>query len=288
MKMIVSFVCCVLLMSFSSCDRFKQSPQTTSGDVRIVCVSKQLTELLFALGAGNKIVAVDLSSTYPPEATKLPTVGYHRMLSAEGITSLNPTVVLHDGNVAPEAVITQLKKVGVVLQEFKAEGTIEATEDLIRTLGRQFNAENRADSLCKKLEGDIKLAEQARSQYTSTPKIVIVHFGRVVNNYLVMGRRGTATKILEWAGGVNGVEAIEGMKPITPELLAAAQPDIILATDFGFDRLGSVEKFKELPGIALTPAAKNNKIYRVEEHDLVYLGPRTGEIVMQMMKLIHQ
>jgi len=62
---------------------------------------------------------------------------------------------------------------------------------------------------------------------------------------------------------------------------------VIIATDFGFDKMGGAEKFKEEPGVALTNAAKNNRIYRFEEHDLVYFGPRTAENILKLMKLIH-
>ena len=292
MRRIPVFIgCLILIVGLNACNRFKQVPsnQQTSGNVRIVCVSKQLTELIFALGAGDKLVGVDLSSTYPPEATKLPTVGYHRLLSAEGITSLHPTVVFHDGNIAPEAVMKQVAEVGIPIREFKGSNTIQETEQLMRTLGKEFNAEGRADSLCRKLETDMDAVEQRRAQFVSKPRVMIIHFGRVINNYLVMGQRGTATKILEWAGAQNAVDFDQGMKPLSAELVASANPDVILLTDFGYDRFGGVENVKsQLAGIALTAAARNNKIYRVEEHDLVYLGPRTGEIVQNMMELIHR
>ena len=77
-----------------------------------------------------------------------------------------------------------------------------------------------------------------------------------------------------------------GMKQLSAEVVAASDPDIIFLTDFGYDRLGAREKIMELPGVAGTTAAKNGRIYRVEEHDLVYLGPRTGQIVQTMQKLI--
>ena len=66
-------------------------------------------------------------------------------------------------------------------------------------------------------------------------------------------------------------------------------PDVIIATDYGFDQMGSMEKFiAGVPGVALTNAGKNKNIIRFEEHDLVYMGPRTGENVMLIQKLIHQ
>ena len=103
-----------------------------------------------------------------------------------------------------------------------------------------------------------------------------------------MGTRGTADAMLKLAGGINAADT-SSFRDLSPEVIAGEQPDIILATDFGWDRLGGdIEKFKELPGIGLTPAAKNGKIYRIEEHDLVYFGPRTGENVLLIAELIHK
>ena len=84
------------------------------------------------------------------------------------------------------------------------------------------------------------------------------------------------------------VNDVKGMRQLSAEVVAASDPDIILLTDFGYDRLGSQQKIMELPGVAGTKAAKNHRVYRVEEHDMVYIGPRTGENVLQLQKLIHQ
>ncbi|MCB2407845.1 heme/hemin ABC transporter substrate-binding protein [Hymenobacter lucidus] len=281
-----------LLLASVACNRFGNDDKTANdapGKERIVSVSKQLTEMIFALGAGDKLVGVDLSSTYPAAAKKLPTVGYHRLLNSEGIVSLKPTVVYSDGNVAPVAVMTQLQKVGIPIKEFKQTKTIEEACQLLQQLGDGFGRRAQADSLAKQLTADMATAAAKRQEFGGKPvKVVIIHYGLQKNIYLAMGQKSTGTQMLEWAGGVNSIDATEGMKPISPELIAAAQPDVILATDFGYDRMGGLEKFKTLPGVALTPAAKNNRIYRVEEHDMVYLGPRTGQNVLKLMELIHQ
>ena len=104
MKKII-FLSIILL---TACGRFSNKDQKEENAERIVCIAKQYNEIIFALGAQKSLVAVDLSSTYPPEIKKLPTVGYHRALSAEGILSIKPTLVIHDNNVGPEAVMKQL------------------------------------------------------------------------------------------------------------------------------------------------------------------------------------
>ncbi|HEV7232004.1 MAG TPA: ABC transporter substrate-binding protein [Bacteroidia bacterium] len=283
----------LIAIVISSCGRFGNKEEEKRKDTeRIVCVSKQLTELIFALGAGDKVVAVDLSSTYPEAVKKLPTVGYHRMLSAEGIISMKPTVVFYnsgqDASIGPATVLPQLQKVGIPLKEWKGTDNIEDTKALIRDLGAYLHAETKADSLCKKLDADMQLATARLKGYTDKPSVMIIHFGRASNIYFPFGHQGAGNSMIEWAGGVNAIDTSSKFRTLSAEILVKCQPEVILATEFGYDRLGGLDKFKELPGIALTPAAKNNRIYRIEEHDLLYFGPRTGENVLKLIELIHK
>lgn len=285
MKYLSIIACALLLMS---CGRFGNKDEKEEHKERIVCLSKQYNEIIYALDAGQDLVAVDLSSTYPEEIKKLPTVGYHRALSAEAIIAANPTLIIHDNNIGPEHVTQQLEKLKMPMMVFKTKGEdIESAKGLIREMGAYFHKETKADSLCNKLDSDMKMALDNAKQYTDTPKVVIIHFGRASNIYLTMTGKGTAGKMIGWAGGKIPVQGEKGMVQISPEIIASANPDVILLTDFGYDRLGTMEKVKELPGVASTNAARSNRIYRVEEHDMVYIGPRTGENVLKLQQLIH-
>ncbi len=270
-----------------ACNQFGNKNKVTGKD-RIVCVSKQLTELMFALHQGDKIVGLDLTSTYPPETKNITRVGYHRHLSAEGIISLDPTIVIHQNDVAPPEVMPQIDKVGIPVKVYPSAVTLDSTKILIRMLGKDYGEDTAAEKIVKKLDIDLAKTDSIVKKYPTKPKVLIIHFGQQQNQYFVMGTRGTADAILKLAGGVNAADT-SSFRDLSPEVIAREQPDIILATDFGWDRLGGdIEKFKELPGIALTPAAKNGKIYRIEEHDLVYFGPRTGENVLLIAELIHK
>jgi iron complex transport system substrate-binding protein len=257
--------------------------------LRIVSVSKQLTEIIFAVGGDTALVGVDISSTWPPAAKKITAVGYHRALNPEGIISLNPSVVWNDGNWGPPSTIEQLKKVGIPLRQFDGGNTIDSTERLIRQIAAEFHNQRAGNSICAALDADMQRADSLRKTYAGQPplRVLVVHFGQAANQYFVLSHRGTQQQMLEWAGAVNAADTAQKWKNLSPEVIALAQPDVILATDYGFDLQGSVEKFKKLPGIALSPAAKNNRIYRIEEHDLVYLGPRTGKNVYNLIRLIH-
>ena len=275
-----------------SCGRFGNKDKKEHLDERIISASKQYTEIIYALGADSSLVAVDISSTYPPEAKELPTIGYHMKLSFEGIMSAKPTLLLHHGgnySIGPEYVVRQLEKLKIPMKTFDTKATdIPTTKQLIKEMGAYFNKEHQADELCEQLDADMQKALQHRNQYSDTVKVVVMHFGQAMNIYLAVGRNSTAGQMIEWAGGIIPIEK-KGMERITsPELIAKANPDVILLTDFGYDRLGSQKEILELPGVALTNAAKNNRIYRVEAHDLIYFGPRTGENVLKLQALIHQ
>lgn len=245
---------------------------------------------MFALHAQQNIVAVDISSTYPDEIKKLPTVGYHRALSAEAILAMNPTLILQDNNIGPEAVVKQLNDLKIPMKDFgKHSNTVAGTDSLIREMGSYFHREKEADSLCTKLEKDMAVAKEKATAAADSVKVLIIHFGQASNIYLVMTQKSTAARMVEWAGGKLAINDGKGMKQLSPELVAAADPDVILMTDFGYDRLGgSLEKIKDLPGVSATRAFQNNRIFRIEEHDLVYMGPRTGENVQLIQQLIHQ
>ncbi len=271
-----------------SCGRFGNEDKKKDHEERIVCISKQYSEIIYALGAEENIVAVDVSSTYPPDIKKLPTIGYHRALAVEPILSMKPTLILEDNNIGPEHVVTQLRDLKIPMKQFgHYENTIAGTDSLIREMGRYFHKEEKAEELCQRLDADMYYAKEQAFLYDKKPKVLVIHFGQANNIYLVMTKNSNAGKLIEWAGGEMAVDGERGMIQLSPEVVAKSDPDIILLTDFGYDRLGSTEEVGTLPGISSTRAFKEGKVYRVEEHDMVYFGPRTGGSVVALQGVIH-
>jgi iron complex transport system substrate-binding protein len=273
------------------CGRFSNKEVDGKKDLRIVCLSKHLTEMVFVLGKGHNIVACDLSSTYPDSAKLLKTVGYHRALSPESIIAMEPDLVIHSNDIGPENVLPQIKKAGLNIKVFGGANTIDSAKLLLTALGQFFGEEKKADSISKKMGADIEKAAEALKTIAAkdTPTVMIIHFGRANNVYFVMsGRGGVGDKMIALAGGKTARYDAKGARQISAEAVATANPDIIIATDFGFDQMGSMEKFATgVPGVSLTNAAKNGRIYRFEEHDMVYFGPRSGENIIKLMNLIH-
>jgi iron complex transport system substrate-binding protein len=283
--------CCLWSIAILGCGRFSNQETKAPGNMRIVSVSKHLTEMVFALGEGKSLVAVDLSSSYPDSAKLLKTVGYHRALSPEGIIAMNPDLVIHSNDIGPETVIPQITKVGLKIKTFGSANTIDSAKLTLKELANFYGVPAKADSIIKQMDASINAAADSLKaiHVTKKPKVMIIHFGRASNIYFVMsGRHGVGDKMIELAGGETAIYDAKGAKQLSAEAIAAANPDIIIATDFGFDQMGSMEKFiAGVPGVALTNAGKNKNIIRFEEHDLVYFGPRSGTNILSLMKQIH-
>ncbi|HJQ22572.1 MAG TPA: ABC transporter substrate-binding protein [Blastocatellia bacterium] len=282
------------LISTTSCGRFSNPAKQTQAE-RLVVISQIYNEIIWALGAQDAVVGVDYSSTYPPEVKQVQTVGYHRALSAEGIFSLHPTAILHDGNIGPPQVIEQLQSLNIPMKTFTAKNdSVEGTKALIREMGTYFHKEDRAEELCRTLDSQLAASLERVKQYTDHPKVAVIHFGRASNIYLVVGKGGGgdgggANQMIEWAGGQMAMDSQRMQRMESPEIIAQANPDVILLTEFGYDRLGgSLDQIKALPGVATSNAAKNNRIFRIEENVLMYFGPRSGENVEKVAAIIHQ
>jgi len=279
------------LLLVISCGRFGNKEIDGTKDMRIVCLSKHLTEMVFALGKGHNIVAVDLSSTYPDSAKLLRTVGYHRALSPESIIAMTPDLVIHSNDIGPENVLPQITKAGLKIKAFGGANSIDSAKLLLKELGHFFGEEKKADSIISSMSKSIAQAADTLKALNikDSLRVMIIHFGLRNNNYFVMsGRNGVGDKMIRLAGCTPALYNGKGAREMSAEAVALANPDIIIATDFGYDRMGSMDKFiSSVPGVALTNAGKNKRVVRFEEHDLIYFGPRTGENIIKLINLLH-
>ena len=292
-KRILALVC---LCALTGCGRFakKTTEQASTGPQRIVCIGEEYNEMIYALGAQANLVGVDYSSIYPPQIRNLPTVGYHRALSAEGILSLHPTLIIDDNNIGPDNVVRQLQALHVPMKTFHAkDDSIAGAKVLLMEMGSFFHKEQRAKQLCAQIDSEMAAAAIAVKKYHTTPRVAVIHFGRASNIYLLVGNGGrgdgaTVGKMIQLAGGTMALQQGGMVRMVSPEIIAKLNPQVILMTQYGYDRLGGIGQAKTLPGVAETDAAKHNRIYPVSEHELMYFGPDTGDNIIKLAKLIHQ
>ncbi|MDP4021024.1 ABC transporter substrate-binding protein [Methylobacterium sp. NEAU 140] len=254
---------------------------------RIASLGGAVTETLYRLGAADRIVAVDTTSLFPPEALReKPNVGYLRALSAEGLLSARPDLVIAAEDAGPPDVLVLLREAGVPVALVKEPPTPEGVRDKIATVGRLAGLDGAAASLARDV--DAHFAELARRRARiAHPARALVILSLAGGRILVGGRGSTADGILALAGAENAAAGISGFKPMTDEALVAAAPDTVVMMRNGPDGPGADAVFA--PGTALgqTPAAAKRALVTMDGLYLLGFGPRTPEAATDLMRAIY-
>lgn len=257
---------------------------------RIVPLSGDIAEIVWDLGLGGNIVGVDVSATYPEALLAYPKIGYERVLNAEGILSLEPTVVIGKETAGPPEVLDQVRGAGVPLLIISSPETIEAPNVKIEKVATALGLQNDsgAQALDVRVHDEIQAAIEFASQAESKPSAMILLFqqGGV---QLVAGGGTVANAMIEAAGATDAALAagVMGYQPITAEALVAAAPEIIATIAMGVEAAGGLEAIMVLPGIAETPAGQNGRIYVYDDELLLAMTPRTGQQLMTMIADFH-
>ena len=255
------------------------SPVRAEDPKRVVSIGGGMTEIVYALGAEGLLVGSDTTSYYPPAAEKLPKVGYHRALSAEGILSLRPDLVLMTDEAGPSTVLEQLRAAGLRLLTQPAARSVAGVMDNIRAVGQALNRTEQADDLMAQIT-----AEQGTlSKKTAGPRqkvMFVLQHGAGAPQ--VAGTKTAADSMIRLSGADNVVQGYSGYTPLTPEAAIALQPDIILVTTQSIKQAGGREAMLKTPALALTPAAQQGKLVVIDALLMIGFGPRTVQAALQL------
>ncbi len=252
----------------------------------IVSVGGDVTEIVYALGAGDRVVAVDITSRHPKQARDLPQVGYMRALSAEPILGLAPSLILAIADSGPPPVLDQLRAAGacVVLapDEHSPDGVIKKVATVAEAIGRA--AEGAA--LTEKLKADFTALRATLDAVGDRPRVLFL-FSVGEGAPMVGGRRSSADAIIELAGGRNAIEDFEDFKPVSSEGVIAARPDVLLVTELTLEKLGGVDGLLARTDVAQTPAGKAKRVVAMDSLLLLGFGPRTPQAIRDLAVALH-
>ena len=255
-------------------------------DNRIVSVGGSTTEIVYALGAEAELVGVDATSLYPTAADALPDVGYVRQLSAEGLLSLKPTLILAGAEAGPETALTQTESAGVRIVKLKEGYTPEEVAEHIETVGAALGREEKAAGIAETFRGDIETVLAEVSKVKSRPRVLfMLQAGR--GPMLVSGKHTAADAMIALAGGVNAVSEFNGYKPFSPEAATLAAPDVILMTTDTLAALGGADKVLSQSALAPTPAAQNGRLVSMDALYLAGFGPRLAHAIHDLAAKLH-
>jgi len=253
---------------------------------RLVSVGGAATEIVYALDAGSKVVGADSTSTFPHAANALPRVGYMRAISAEGVLSLQPDVVVAVADAGPPAAFAQLASAGVRVARLDNAHSIASVQRNARAVAAAIGAPARGDALAQAIGAEWAAVERELAPLAARPRalFLLAHGGGAP---LVAGHGTAAHAMLVYAHAMNGAAALEGYKPLTAEGALVAAPDVIVVTREGLEALGGVDKLFALPGLALTPAGRTKRVVALDALELLGFGPRTPATVRKLARAIH-
>lgn len=250
-------------------------PARAANARRIVSIGGALTEIVFALQANADLVGVDTTSLYPGSAQKLPSVGYARSLSVEGVLALAPTQVIATEDAGPPAVLRQLSAAGIPVAVLAANHRFEGLIERVRHVGELTGRVAQATALQQTLQQEWTRARAQVTQRMTGPVVrVLFVLAHAPNQILVAGTDTSAQAMLEYAAVVNAIDGFSGYKPLTPEAVIAAQPDIVALTDQGLKAAGGVNGILKLPGLGQTPAGRKRRVISLEAMLVLGFGPR--------------
>lgn len=253
---------------------------------RVIAVGGAITEIVYALGMQSVLVAVDTTSLHPPDALKrLPNVGYMRVLAAEGVMSLKPTLVIADGDAGPPAVIAQLKGAGVAVVLLRKDPTVQGVVYKIRAVARLLGREAEGEAMAVAYAADMAALAAAIAKAETKPRVLFVL--NASRGILAAGQETAADHIIALAGGVNAIRGYTGYKPLAAEAVIAGKPDIILGTEHGLQQSGGADALLKRPDIAETPAGRARRIVALNAQLLLGFGPRTPSAVYVLAQKLH-
>lgn len=243
---------------------------------RIVVLGGDLTEIVYALGAEDRLAGVDSTSVYPEAAKDLPQVGYVRRLAPEGLLSLSPDLIIASHDAGPPSALDKVKAAGVVIATAPQGDSFEGILAKIAFVGGTIGLEEDAARLQASVRDDM---EAARAGVDGIGRSAVILMSGRSDAVMAAGEETSASAILNLAGATNAMQGFTGYKPVGLEALIAAAPEAIVLPSHTVDALGGVDAILEKPGIAATPAGRDKRVVVVDSMLLLGFGPRTPEAV---------
>jgi iron complex transport system substrate-binding protein len=253
---------------------------------RIVSVGGAVTEILYALGLENRVIAVDTTSQFPERALReKPNVGYMRQLSPEGVLGLNPSLILAAEGSGPKDTVAVLETAHVpfvlVPDHFTGEGIIEK----IRLIAAATGATARGECLARAVDADLAALARVRERIPRRDRVLFV-LSFANDRPMVSGRNTAADGIIRLAGAENAITTYEGYKLVNDEAIVAAEPDAILVMDRAAHRLDA-ETVLRHPALVSTPAAARGKFVSMNGLYLLGFGPRTARAARDLAAALY-
>ncbi|WP_235822384.1 MULTISPECIES: heme/hemin ABC transporter substrate-binding protein [Brucella] len=253
---------------------------------RIVSLGPDVTEIIFALGAGDKVVAVDRSSKYPAETASKANVGYRRSLSPEGILTLNTDLIIASEDIGPPETTDVLNQSAVEILYVPVDDSRAGLIKKIGLIAKRLDLEKQGEALTQKVVDDFDTATAYASRISADKQKKVVFFHGLAR-LSGAGSDTAADAFIRYAGGINPLSVYSGYKPVSEEWLVKAEPDVVLMLSDGNGGPTREDVFS-VKALQRTPAAKNQSLIVLEGPYMLGFGPRTAEAVRKLAVALYE
>jgi|GEM_PF-3344441 len=265
MKKIITFIFCFWCINLNA------------QELRIVSVGSNITEILYALELGEHVVAADKTSTEPAAAISKALLGHPSNISMEGALSYLPTHYISDDKYPNPSLYHKLEDTNIKAIILPQATTVNELTEQITLIGKAFNRQNQAQSLITSLNSKRRKLSQLKSDKKIKAAFI---YGK--DSLLMMGKNTSVDHLLTLASIENSF-TFEGIKPVNPESLLMANPDVLLTVD---KALNNKTRFFTLPGITGTTAGKNRIMYAIPIKQ-VNITLKTLDTALELHHLIY-
>jgi iron complex transport system substrate-binding protein len=245
---------------------------------RIISASPAITEIIFALGQGNKLVGRTDFCKYPPESQKIPPIGGLIDPSVETIVSLNPDLMIASTHFRKE-VVEQLEQLKINIVILKSQESFDGAYEMINRLASLFEVTSKGDSIVHSMKQRVNRIKDATKQISQRPSVyVVIGYGKTGD--FTAGGDTFINDLIEMAGGTNIAHDIKGWS-YSLEKLIEEDPDIIII------RPGDKKNFCGIKSYQNLKAVQNGKVFEINNDLFELTGPRLAEGLETLFKVIH-
>jgi iron complex transport system substrate-binding protein len=253
---------------------------------RVVSLSPSITEVIYGLGAMEKVVGVTLYSDFPPGVEKLPIVGGWIDPNLEAILELKPDLVImiEDQN---EIFGDKIRKLGLNTLSVDCNGSIKDITDSIWQIAKALGKEGDARRLVEDI--DTNLEEIKAKTKNTNPKRLLFVVGRnpgTLEDIYVIGRTGFMNEMITIAGGENVMDSDRLAVKVSKEAILKLNPEVII--EINHEKLDKIDKvvaeWRELKQVS---AVKNREIYPVSSTVLLHPSQRVVEGTRILAGILH-
>lgn len=244
---------------------------------KIVSLGGDVTEIIYALGAGSSLVARDSTSLWPTPATALADVGYLRQLNAEGILAMRPTLVLASVQAQPSLVLKQVEQSNVKVVSVPGSNSLRVIDEKIRVIAEATHRTEQGEALRKNVQQ--ALAALPSTTLNKRVLFILSHGGM---NAMAAGQQTGADAAIRAAGLQNAMQGFSRYQALSQEGVIASQPDLVVISQDGVKAMGGEENLWKLPGLAQTPAGKNKQVLQIDDMALLGFSVRTPQAIQQL------